>query len=145
MRRLRVGLAQINMTVGDIAGNAARILQIIDEARDRDADLVAFPELALTGYPPEDLVLRRDFVEENREALNRIIPATTGITAVVGFIDQDDDVYNAAAVIYDGKLVDIYHKRYLPSYGVFDEDRYFQAGTRAPVYEIAGVRVGVNI
>ncbi len=145
MRRLRVGLAQIDTTVGDLAGNAACIIRQIERARELGVDLVSFPELAITGYPPEDLVLRRAFVEDNRAALDEVIAATRGITAVVGFVDQNDDVYNAAAIIHDGRLVDVYHKHYLPNYGVFDEDRYFQAGRRAPVYEIAGVRVGINI
>jgi NAD+ synthase (glutamine-hydrolysing) len=145
MRRLRVGLAQIDTTVGDLAGHAACIIRQIERARELGVDLVSFPELAVTGYPPEDLVLRRAFVEDNRAALDEVIAATRGITAVVGFVDQNDDVYNAAAIIHDGRLVDVYHKHYLPNYGVFDEDRYFQAGRRAPVYEIAGVRVGINI
>jgi NAD+ synthase (glutamine-hydrolysing) len=145
MRRLRVGLAQINTTVGDLAGNAARIVAAIGRARDLGVDLVAFPELAITGYPPEDLLLRRAFVAENLAVLRQVVAETRGITAVIGFVDQDDDIYNAAAIAHDGRLVDVYHKRYLPNYGVFDEDRYFQAGRRAPVYEIAGVRVGVNI
>ena len=145
MRRLRVGLAQINTTVGDLAGNAGRIVAEIERARALGVDLVSFPELAITGYPPEDLVLRRAFVEDNRAALGEVVEAARGITAIIGFVDQDDDIYNAAAIVHDGRVVDVYHKRYLPNYGVFDEDRYFQAGRRSPVYEIAGVRVGVNI
>ena len=145
MRRLRVGLAQINTTVGDLAGNAGRVVAEIERARALGVDLVSFPELAITGYPPEDLVLRRAFIADNLAALREVVAATRGITAVIGFVDQDDDIYNAAAIAHDGRLVDVYHKRYLPNYGVFDEDRYFQAGRRAPVYEIGGVRVGVNI
>ncbi len=145
MRRLRVGLAQINTTVGDLKGNAARIIADIERARDLGVDVITFPELAITGYPPEDLVLRRSFVADNLAALREVTTAARGITAVVGFVDQNDDIFNAAAIIHDGTLVDVYHKRYLPNYGVFDEDRYFQAGRRAPVYEIAGVRLGVNI
>jgi NAD+ synthase (glutamine-hydrolysing) len=145
MRRLRVGLAQINTTVGDLAGNVACIVEQIERARALGVDLVSFPELAITGYPPEDLVLRSGFVRDNLAALREVVAATRGITAIIGFVDQQDDIYNAAAVAHDGQLMDVYHKRYLPNYGVFDEDRYFQAGRRAPVYEIAGVRVGVNI
>ncbi len=145
MRTLRVALAQINTTVGDIDGNAAAIAAQIARARDAGADVVCFPELALTGYPPEDLLLRRQFVEDNLRALHDLLPHTQGITAVVGFVDLANDIYNAAAILADGKHVDTYHKQFLPNYGVFDEDRYFQRGRRAPVYEIAGAKVGVNV
>jgi NAD+ synthase (glutamine-hydrolysing) len=142
---IRIGLAQIDSTVGDLAGNTAKIIEWIGRARAAGADLVAFPELAITGYPPEDLVLRRSFVADNLAALDEIVRATAGIAAVVGFVDMDDDIYNAAAVISDGRVVGRYHKQYLPNYGVFDEDRYFQRGHESPVYVIAGVDVGVNI
>jgi|CXWL01.1.fsa_nt_gi NAD+ synthase (glutamine-hydrolysing) len=146
MRTLRVGLAQINTTIGDLDGNAAKIVDWVGRARDLGVDIVAFPELAITGYPPEDLVLRRSFVEDNIAVLERVVvPATKGIAAVVGFIDLDEDVYNAAAVICDGKIVGRYHKQFLPNYGVFDEARYFRRGTESPVYTIAGVDVGVNV
>ncbi|HLZ71191.1 MAG TPA: NAD+ synthase [Dehalococcoidia bacterium] len=145
MRTLRVALAQINATVGDIEGNAAAIVAQIARARDAGADVVCLPELALTGYPPEDLLLRRQFVEDNLRALHDLLPHTQGITAVVGFVDLANDIYNAAAILSDGRHVDSYHKQFLPNYGVFDEDRYFQRGRRAPVYEIAGAKVGVNI
>jgi NAD+ synthase (glutamine-hydrolysing) len=145
MKALRVGLAQINTTVGDLPGNTAKIIDWIGRARDLGVDVVAFPELAVTGYPPEDLVLRRSFVDDNVAALEQIIAATKGIAAVVGFVDIDDDTYNAAAVISDGRLVYRYHKQFLPNYGVFDEERYFQRGTEAPVFTIAGIDVGVNI
>ncbi|MBI5288810.1 MAG: NAD+ synthase, partial [Chloroflexi bacterium] len=151
MRTLRVGLAQINTTIGDLDGNAAKIVDWIGRAGELGCDIVAFPELAVTGYPPEDLVLRRSFVEDNIAVLERVVvPATKGIgaipiAAIVGFIDLEEDVYNAAAVISDGKIVGRYHKQFLPNYGVFDEDRYFQRGTQAPVYTIAGVDVGVNV
>jgi NAD+ synthase (glutamine-hydrolysing) len=146
MRTLRIALAQINTTIGDLDGNAAKIVDWTSRARDLGADVVAFPELAVTGYPPEDLVLRRSFVEDNLAALEEMVaPATAGICAIVGFIDLDEDVYNAAAIISDGKVFGRYHKQFLPNYGVFDEDRYFQRGSRSPVYRIAGVDVGVNI
>ncbi len=145
LRTLRVALAQINSTVGDLRGNTARIVRAIDAARSQGADLVAFPEMALPGYPVEDLVLKPQFVRDNLEYLREIITHTSGITAVVGFIDSKEDAYNAAAVIHNGVLVDVYHKIYLPNYGVFDEDRYFQAGERCPVYVINGVNIGVNI
>jgi NAD+ synthase (glutamine-hydrolysing) len=145
VRTLRIALAQIDTTVGDLQGNAARIIEWTARARSLGADLVAFPELALTGYPPEDLVLRRAFVSDNLAALDRIAAATRGIASVVGFADMDEDVYNAAAVIHDGRIAGRYHKQFLPTYGVFDEDRYFQRGSESPVFVIAGVEVGVNI
>ncbi len=145
MRTLRVALAQIDTTVGDLAGNTAKIVDWIGRARDLGADIVALPELAVTGYPPEDLVLRRSFIEDNLAALDEVVRATKGITAIVGFVDANDDIYNAAAVISDGQLVYRYHKQFLPNYGVFDEDRYFQRGYESPVFVIAGVDVGINI
>jgi NAD+ synthase (glutamine-hydrolysing) len=145
VRTLRVGLAQIDTTVGDLPGNVTRIVAWIARARELGVDLVAFPELAITGYPPEDLVLRRSFVLDNLAALDEVVQACTGLAAVVGFVDFDGDIYNAAAVISDGRLVHRYHKQYLPNYGVFDEDRYFQHGAESPVFTIAGVRVGVNV
>jgi NAD+ synthase (glutamine-hydrolysing) len=146
MRSLRVALAQINTTVGDLDGNVAKILEYAGRARERGADIVAFPELAVTGYPPEDLLLRRTFIVDNLQALQRIVEgAPAGIMLVVGFVDEDDDIYNAAAVVRDGRLAGVYHKQFLPNYGVFDENRYFQAGTESPVFEVSGVRVGVNV
>jgi len=145
MRSIRIALAQINVTVGDIEGNKNKILHYIEEARKLGAELVAFPEMAVTGYPPEDLLLKPDFIEANLRALEDIIPATRGITAVVGFVHRDEDIYNAAAVIHDGKLAAVYRKMYLPNYGVFDEDRYFQAGQEYIVFELDGTGVGVNI
>ncbi len=152
MTVVRVALAQMNPTVGDLEGNVRQILQYVEEARALGADVVAFPELALPGYPPEDLVLRLNFVRDNVRALMEMVPACRGITAIVGFIDQpsargglDDDVYNAAAVIHDGRLAGVYHKQRLPNYGVFDEVRYFQAGKECPVFTLGSVGIGVNI
>jgi len=146
MRTLRAGLAQINSTVGDLDGNAAKILAYAGRARDLGCDVVAFPELALTGYPPEDLLLRRRFVLDNVAALQRAVEqAPRDIALVVGFVDEASDIYNAAAVIAGGRVAGVYHKHLLPNYGVFDENRYFQVGTEAPIFEIAGVQVGVTI
>ena len=147
MRSLRVALAQINPSVGDLAGNTATILRSIEEAEAAGCDVVVLPELALTGYPPEDLLLRRPFVHENLAALQRIQEATSGrhVTAVVGFVDLAPDAYNAAAILHDGARPGVYHKQHLPNYGVFDESRYFRAGHEAPVFEIAGIPVGVSI
>jgi len=145
MRRLRIGLAQINTTVGDFAGNIQKIVEAIAEARSLGVDLIIFSELAICGYPPEDLLLKPQFIEENLRSLDKIVAGSSGLTIVVGFVDAKGDIYNAAAVIHDGKLAGVYHKIYLPNYGVFDENRYFQAGSECPVYIIGGVGVGINI
>ncbi len=145
MRTLRVALAQVNTTVGDLDGNAAKVLDYAARARDLGADLVAFPELTITGYPPEDLLLRHKFIDDNRKALDHIASEMRGIAAVVGFVDSNDDIYNAAAVIHEGRVAGVFHKQFLPNYGVFDEVRYFRAGDRAQVYDIAGAKVGVNV
>jgi len=145
MRRLRIGLAQINTTVGDFKGNTRKILEAIGEARALGVDVLTFPELAICGYPPEDLLFKPQFINENLKALDEVIKHSSGLTTVVGFVDAKSDIYNAAAIIHDGKLVSVYHKIYLPNYGVFDENRYFQAGSEIPFYVIAGVGVGVNI
>ena len=114
-------------------------------ARDIGADLVAFPELAVTGYPPEDLVFRPRFVRDNVERMQEIASVSEGIAAVFGFVDSDDHLRNAAAIASDGRLVGVYHKRRLPNYGVFDEQRYFEPGAECPVYRIGGVPVGFNV
>ena len=145
MRTFRLALAQINPTVGDLEGNCQKILQVVEEARSRDADLVAFPEMAITGYPAEDLLYKTSFLKDNVQTMRRIVQASKGLALVVGFVDTNGGTYNAAAVAYDGDLVGIYHKIYLPTYGVFDEDRYFRRGDCCPVYVVNGVGVGVNI
>ncbi len=144
-RTFRLALAQINTTVGDIPGNAARIVQDIERARSLRCDLVAFPELAVTGYPPEDLVFRPHFVQENLERTREIAAATEGITAVYGFVDDSGGLRNAAAVAHDGSLAGVYHKKRLPNYGVFDEARYFVPGDDCPVYCLRGVPFAVNV
>jgi NAD+ synthase (glutamine-hydrolysing) len=146
MRICRLGLAQINPTVGDIDGNVARIASDIREGVRSGCTIVAFPELAVTGYPPEDLLLRRDFCMASKEAIARLLPETKGIIAVVGFVDwKSGDAYNAAAILADGEWVDTYHKRRLPNYGVFDEERYFASGRRLPIYRAGGLNFAVNI
>jgi NAD+ synthase (glutamine-hydrolysing) len=142
---LRLGLAQFNAVVGDIRSNTDRIIRRVGEARDKGVDIVVFPELVITGYPPEDLLLKPTFVEDNVAALDKIVAASEGITAVVGFVDVGEDLYNAAAVIHDGKVVGKAHKFFLPNYGVFDEDRYFQSGTSTQVYTLGEVTFGVEI
>ena len=147
MRSLRIGLAQINTTVGDLDGNVAKVLEYAQRAAELGVDLVAFPELTVTGYPPEDLLLRPSFVLDNQRALERIVErAPAALTLVVGFVDRDEDgIYNAGAVVRDGRLVAVYRKQLLPNYGVFDENRYFQCGEEAQVFEQGGVRFGVNV
>jgi NAD+ synthase (glutamine-hydrolysing) len=144
-RTVRLALAQVNPTVGDLPGNARKIVEFIGRARDGGADLVAFPELTLTGYPPEDLLLRAGFIDRNMAALEQVVRATRGITAIVGFAQRAGDVYNAAAVAHDGALAGVYQKRHLPNYGVFDEVRYFRPGRDTFICERGTLRFGVNI
>ena len=146
MRNFRIALAQINPTVGDLEGNATKVVRNIAKAREAGAELVAFPELAIPGYPPEDLLLKPQFLEENRKYMEWVVSQSEGIAVVVGFADAvGAEVYNAAAVAFDGQLIDVYHKMFLPNYGVFDEDRYFRSGETCPVYVINGASVGVNV
>jgi len=149
MHTFRVALAQINTTVGDLDGNAAKAVECIERAKAAGADLVAFPELTTTGYPPEDLLFKQQFIRGNLAALDRIVEATRGTTAVIGFVEAGEDIYNAAAVARDGEVAGVYRKMYLPNYSVFDEERYFRAGNAAPVYAVdgrdGGTRVGVNV
>ena len=160
MSTIRLAMAQINPTVGDLQGNTSKIIEYIDRSRDQKADIVAFPELAVTGYPPEDLVLKPQFVRDNMECVDRISAAADGIAAVFGYLDDSPDsgrddgddftpastrVYNAAGLAYEGNLAGVYHKVHLPNYGVFDEDRYFKPGEDSPIYPVAGVAVGITI
>ena len=145
MRKLRLAMAQINTTVGDLDGNTARILEYVRKARSQQADIVVFPEMAITGYPPEDLLFKPSFIQSNIERMREVVANSQGITVVVGFVDSQGDIYNAAAVAHDGQLLGVYHKIYLPNYGVFDEDRYFKAGSQCPVFVVNGIHIGVNI
>jgi NAD+ synthase (glutamine-hydrolysing) len=148
MTVLRVALAQLNPTVGDLDGNLKQLIEAYDRADAAGCDLVAFPELSVTGYPPEDLVLKPGFVVDNRATLDAFAAHTGECAAVVGFVDADRDLYNAAAVCVRGEIVGIYRKRLLPNYAVFDEQRYFTPGTDndpLELYEIGGVKVGVSI
>ncbi len=142
---LRCALAQINSTVGDIAGNADRIAAATVQARERGAALVVFPELALTGYPPEDLLLKPHFLDEAAAALEQLATQAVDVVAIVGFPERAEDVYNSAAVLADGRVAGIYRKLRLPNYGVFDEQRYFQAGSAPATVEINGATVGITI
>ena len=145
MRTFRLAMAQMNPTVGDLDGNTRTILRLISEARSLGADLVAFPEMALTGYPPEDLLLKPQFVQDSLKFRDQVVAQTQDIAVVLGCVDRNEHLYNAAAVACDGKLIGVYHKIYLPNYGVFDEKRYFEPGRECPVYVINGVGIGINV
>src|SRR5688572_29473041 len=142
---LSVALAQIDPTVGDIRGNARKIADNIGTARDQGAALVVFPELTISGYPPEDLLLKTSFLDRVGEALQELAAQTHGIVALVGFPERADDVYNSVAVLADGEVAAVYRKMYLPNYGVFDEQRYFQSGSEAGIFELNGIPIGVSI
>jgi len=145
MKKIRLALAQINPVVGDFEYNYNKILEFIEKAKKLEADIIAFPELALTGYPPEDLILKPSFIEKNLYYLEKLKENIDNIIAVVGFIDKQEDVFNAAAVIYNKEIVGVYHKQFLPNYGVFDENRYFQKGDRLLLLSIDNYKVGVSI
>ena len=145
---MRLALAQINPTLGDFAGNLSKINSSIERAAGTAADLVCFPELAVTGYPPEDLLLKTSFLESNRRALAELAANTRDLdlTVVVGFVDlEEGEIYNAAAVIHRGSVCAVYHKIFLPNYGVFDEKRYFRSGDNGLVFTCSGVNVGITI
>ncbi len=158
---MRIALAQINTTVGDLSGNSRKILDYVSLAKEQDADLVVFPELTITGYPPEDLLHKEYFVEDNRNALFSLVKMIENIVVIIGFVDSDrkrrikknpksgiipqPNLFNAAAVIFNRQIKGIYHKRDLPNYGVFDEKRYFREGQNNPLFLFQGWGVGVNI
>jgi NAD+ synthase (glutamine-hydrolysing) len=142
---VRLALAQLNTVVGDLEENRARILARLEEARAIGADLVLFPELAVTGYPPEDLLLRPDFLDAARDSLDLIAAETRGIAALVGTPHLDRDLFNACALCVDGRIAAVYCKRFLPNYGVFDEDRYFQPGRDLVLLRLGETLVGPTI
>jgi NAD+ synthase (glutamine-hydrolysing) len=142
---MRLALCQLNATVGDISGNAEKIAAGMHGAREAGAELVLFPELALTGYPPEDLLLKEHFLADARIALEQLAAEARGIVALVGFPERAEDVFNSAAVLAEGALHAVYRKVYLPNYGVFDEQRYFQAGTSGAVIDIGAERIGITV
>jgi NAD+ synthase (glutamine-hydrolysing) len=142
---VRIALAQVNPTVGDLLGNTRLVVDWIGKAREAGADIVCFPELVITGYPPEDLVLKPSFVRDNLAQLELVARAATGIAVVAGFVDRDGDLYNAAAFMCDGEVKTVYHKVFLPNYGVFDEKRYFVPGHRTPIIELGGSPIGLSV
>ena len=144
---LRVLIAQINTTVGDLSGNREKMSLAIKEAKKDRADLVTFPELSITGYPPEDILFKDHFVSENLRMLESLVPETKGIMAVIGFVDRDKKkrLYNAAALVADGKIRHIYHKIHLPNYGIFDEKRYFTPGTQPALVDLGRWTLGITI
>src|SRR5918992_46282 len=142
---LTLALAQINTRVGDLEGNVRRITRRIAEARAAGAELVLFPELAVTGYPPEDLLLKEHFLQAAAEVVADLAREAVGIVALVGFPERADDVHNALAVLAEGELRAVYRKTVLPNYGVFDEQRYFQVGDGPAVLELGGARLGLTV
>jgi NAD+ synthase (glutamine-hydrolysing) len=142
----RIGIAQINCTVGDLKGNCEKILSFTEKARDYGTDIVAFPEMAVTGYPPEDLLLTPKFIADNLSALRALARGIKGIVAIIGFVDRKGSkLFNAAAVVMDGGVKGIYHKILLPNYSVFDEKRYFEQGSEALVFRLGDLTFGVNV
>ncbi|AKI96972.1 NAD+ synthase [Kosmotoga pacifica] len=144
---IRLGLAQIDITVGDITGNVEKILTYLNKAKANDIDILVFPELTITGYPPEDLLLRLDFVKENLKALESVAAATKGMETLIflGFVDFDGELYNSAAILKNGEILGRYHKMHLPNYSVFDEKRYFSPGNKPVLIEHRELKIGVNI
>lgn len=145
-QNIRIAMAQINCTVGDLSGNTRRIIDCIQKAKGLGVDIISFPELAITGYPPEDLLLKPKFVEDNLGKIKEVVKNTKDIIAIVGFVDKrGSQIYNAAAVIYNSKVQGVYHKMLLPNYGVFDEKRYFAEADNPLVFEFRGLVFGANI
>lgn len=142
---LRVALAQLNTVVGDLEGNARRIESNVRRAVDLGADIIAFPELAITGYPPEDLLLKPGFLDDNMACLRSLASLSDDITIVVGFVDVAADIYNAAGVLAGGELAAVYRKHFLPTYSVFDEDRYFRRGTESVLLSAGHATVGITV
>ena len=146
MSDIKISINQINTKVGSLHSNTTKIVQKIIEASNKNCDIVCFPELSITGYPPEDLVLSDTFINNNIHALNQIIDHTNNITAIVGFIDKkNDEIYNSAAVISDRKLIAVYRKNKLPNYGVFDEKRYFSSGNQIITLNNKNIKIGISI
>lgn len=143
---MRIALSQINSCVGDLEGNTAKIISNIAKAKKASSDIVVFPELALTGYPPEDLLLKPDFINKTKDYLKKIVKYCKGITVVAGFVDNDKNgLYNSCAVIQEGRIKSVYNKMFLPNYGVFDEQRYFKVGETVTCFSLSGYKFAVTI
>ncbi len=147
MHKIRIGMGQTDPTVGDLAGNTAEVIHCIEKARSLGVDLLTFPELAITGYPPEVLLLKPQFIRQTQLSLAEIVEHSSDIVVVVGFVDGtgNGDIYDAAAIVCEKKVAGVYHKISLPCYGVFDESRYFRAGSGCPIFSVGGVGIGVVI
>lgn len=144
--KIRLAIAQINCTVGDLQGNADKVREYLGKAENAGCDIVSFPELAITGYPPEDLLLKPSFIEDNIAILGKVARSVGDIVAVIGFVDRKrSDIYNAAAIVHKGKVAGVCYKMFLPNYGVFDENRYFKAAPSQSVFRLGGVVFGANI
>ena len=146
LNSMRIALAQINTTVGDLQGNRDKILNGLHQAADLKCDLLAFPELCVTGYPPEDLLLRNQFIRDQKKVLNDIAASVKNITCIVGYVDKvKGKLYNSAALLHSGQIVSTYHKTNLPNYSVFDEERYFKKGKAPLIVTINGIKTGISI
>ena len=145
-QNIRIALAQVNPTVGALKNNSNLVVKYAKKAMSQGAQVVLFPELVITGYPPEDLLLKSKFVDDNLDCLKSIAEKVKGITAIVGFVDRaGSHIHNGAAVLSGGSVKGVYHKRVLPNYGVFDEERYFKKGNRPMVIDIGDIRAGICI
>lgn len=145
MPSIRISIAQINTTVGDLEANQSKIISYIEKARQDKSDVIVFPELTVTGYPPEDLLHKPYFVDQNMTSAQKVAEATQDICAVYGFVESQNGLYNSAAIAHNGKLISTYQKQLLPNYGVFDEKRYFTHGENTKIYRLSGVNIGINI
>jgi len=145
MSVIRLALAQINFAVGDIVGNATKIKKTINKAISAEADIIAFPEMAITGYPPEDLLLKPSFIQDNIDTMHKLVSTSKNLISIIGFVHQSKDLFNAALIAYQNKLINIYKKQHLPNYGVFDEARYFKKGNENLVFQYSDINFSVNI
>ena len=145
MPSIRISIAQINTTVGDLEANQSKIISYIEKARQDRSDVIVLPELTVTGYPPEDLLHKPHFVDQNMTSAQKVAEATQDICAVYGFVESQNGLYNSAAIAHNGKLISTYQKQLLPNYGVFDEKRYFTHGENTKIYRLSGVNIGINI
>ena len=141
MSVIRLALAQINFAVGDIVGNATKIKKTINKAISAEADIIAFPELAITGYPPEDLLLKPSFIQDNIDTMHELVLTSKNLISIIGFVDKSKDLFNAALIAYQNKLINIYKKQHLPNYGVFDEARYFKKGNKNLVFQYSDISI----